>query len=81
MFLEVNKKRMQTGNTKMMIFSINYILSYLSNFMTLHPGDIITTGTPAGVGDSKKPPVYLKRGDEMRLGIDSLGEQIHSIKQ
>ncbi len=80
MFLDVNGKRMQDGNTSNMIFNINYILSYLSNFMTLLPGDIITTGTPPGVGDSKDPPTYLKRGDKMRLGIDLLGEQIHYVK-
>ena len=80
MFLDVNGKRMQDGNTSNMIFNINYILSYLSNFMTLLPGDIITTGTPPGVGDSKDPPTYLKRGDKMKLGIDLLGEQIHYVK-
>ena len=80
MYLDVNKKRMQTGNTKKMIFNINFILSYLSNFMTLHPGDIVTTGTPPGVGDGKKPPIFLKKGDQMTLGIDSLGEQKHLVK-
>jgi len=80
MFLDVNDKRMQVGNTGKMIFNINYILSYLSNFMTLLPGDIITTGTPPGVGDGKKPPVYLKKGDKMRLEIDLLGYQLHHVK-
>ena len=80
MFLDVNDKRMQTGNTGKMIFNINYILSYLSNFMTLLPGDIITTGTPPGVGDGKKPPIYLKKGDKMRLEIDLLGYQLHHVK-
>ena len=78
--LDVNNKRMQTGNTKKMIFNVNYILSYLSNFMTLLPGDIITTGTPSGVGDGMIPPVYLKKGDTMRLEIDQLGYQLHKIK-
>ena len=78
--LDVNGKRMQTGNTKKMIFNINYILSYLSYFMTLLPGDIVTTGTPAGVGDGKKPPVYLKKGDNIRLEIEKLGYQLHDVK-
>ena len=65
--LDINGQRMQTGNTSKMIFNINFILSYLSNFMSLQPGDIITTGTPPGVGMGKKPPLYLKSGDEMRF--------------
>jgi len=80
MHLDVNDKRMQTGNTKKMVFSINFILSYLSNFMTLLPGDIITTGTPPGVGDGMKPPLYLKKDDVVKLGIDTLGEQKHLVK-
>jgi len=80
MSLEVNKKNMQKGNTSKMIFNINYLLAYLSNFMSLQPGDIITTGTPPGVGMGKKPPVYLKSGDEIKLSIDMLGEQHHKIK-
>ena len=80
MHLDVNNKRMQTGHTSKMIFNINYILSYLSNFMTLLPGDIVTTGTPAGVGDGKKPPVYLKKGDNIRLEIEKLGYQLHDVK-
>jgi 2-keto-4-pentenoate hydratase/2-oxohepta-3-ene-1,7-dioic acid hydratase in catechol pathway len=80
MYLDVNDKRMQTGNTKKMIFSINFILSYLSNFMTLLPGDVITTGTPPGVGDGMKPPTYLKKGDVVKLGIETLGEQKHLVK-
>tara|TARA_B110000438_G_scaffold35585_1_gene35302 strand:- start:597 stop:1088 length:492 start_codon:yes stop_codon:yes gene_type:complete len=80
MYLDVNDKRMQTGNTKKMIFSINFILSYLSNFMTLLPGDVITTGTPPGVGDGMKPPSYLKKGDVVKLGIETLGEQKHLVK-
>ena len=80
MNLEVNGKNMQKGNTKKMIFNINYLLSYLSNFMSLQAGDIITTGTPPGVGMGKKPPVYLKSGDEIKLFIDMLGEQQHKVK-
>jgi 2-keto-4-pentenoate hydratase/2-oxohepta-3-ene-1,7-dioic acid hydratase in catechol pathway len=75
MWLEVNGVRMQTGNTRTMIFGVPMLVSYLSRFMTLEPGDLITTGTPPGVGLGKKPPVYLKAGDSMRLGIDKLGEQ------
>ena len=78
--LELNGQKVQTGNTSKMIFSINFILSYLSNFMSLQPGDIITTGTPPGVGMGKKPPLYLKSGDEMRLAIDHLGEQNQKVK-
>ena len=80
MNLEVNGKNMQKGNTNKMIFNINYLFSYLSNFMSLQAGDIITTGTPPGVGMGKKPPVYLKSGDEIKLFIDMLGEQRHKVK-
>jgi len=79
MSLEVNNKNMQKGNTSKMIFNINHILSYLSNFMSLQPGDIITTGTPPGIGMGKKPPVYLKSGDQVKLSIDNLGEQSHKV--
>jgi len=75
MWLDVNGRRMQTGSTKTMIFSIAQIVSYVSQFMTLEPGDVITTGTPPGVGMGMKPPVYLKAGDQIALGIDGLGEQ------
>ncbi len=76
MWLDVNGKRMQTGSTATMIFDVKVIVSYLSRFMTLMPGDIITTGTPPGVGLGMKPvPVYLKAGDVMTLGIDKLGQQ------
>ena len=75
MFLDVNGKRMQTGNSKTMIFNVNFIVSYLSKFMSLQTGDIITTGTPPGVGMGMKPQVFLKSGDKMRLSIDNLGEQ------
>ena len=80
MSLEVNNKNMQKGNTSKMIFNINYLLSYLSNFMSLQTGDIITTGTPFGVGMGMKPPTYLKSGDEIRLSINNLGEQFHKVK-
>jgi len=73
--LDVNGKRMQTGNSKTMIFNVNFIVSYLSKFMSLQTGDIITTGTPPGVGMGMKPQVFLKAGDKIRLSIDNLGEQ------
>jgi 2,4-didehydro-3-deoxy-L-rhamnonate hydrolase len=80
MWLEVNGKRVQDGNTRTMIFDVATIVSYLSQFMTLEPGDIITTGTPPGVGMGMKPePVYLKPGDSMRLGIAGLGEQQQKV--
>ena len=75
MWLDLNGKRAQTGNTKTMIFSAAKIVSYVSQFMTLVPGDIITTGTPPGVGMGMKPPLFLKKGDVMTLGIEGLGEQ------
>ena len=75
MWLDLNGKRMQTGNTKTMIFSASKLVSYVSQFMTLLPGDVITTGTPPGVGLGMKPPLFLKKGDVMTLGIEGLGEQ------
>jgi 2,4-diketo-3-deoxy-L-fuconate hydrolase len=75
MWLEVNGRRVQTGNTRTMIFGVATLVSYCSRFMTLRPGDIITTGTPPGVGMGMKPPTFLKAGDTMRLGIAGLGEQ------
>ncbi|TWG93808.1 2-keto-4-pentenoate hydratase/2-oxohepta-3-ene-1,7-dioic acid hydratase in catechol pathway [Mesorhizobium sp. J18] len=75
MFLDVNGERRQTGNTRTMIFSVAHVISYLSQFMVLEPGDVITTGTPPGVGLGHKPPIFLKAGDEMHLGIAGLGEQ------
>ena len=75
MWLELNGRRMQVGNTRTMIFGVAKIISYVSQFMTLEPGDVITTGTPPGVGMGAKPPIYLKKGDVMRLGIAGLGEQ------
>lgn len=75
MWLEVNGRRYQDGSTRTMIFKPAFLVSYLSQFMSLQPGDIVTTGTPPGVGLGQKPPVYLSVGDEMRLGIEGLGEQ------
>ena len=75
MSLDVNGERMQTGNTSTMIFNVDIIVSYVSKFMSLQAGDIITTGTPPGVGMGKKPQVFLKEGDKIRLSIDGLGEQ------
>jgi len=72
MKLDVNGKNMQKGNTNKMIFNINFLLCYLSKFMTLKPGDIVTTGTPPGIGNGKKPPIFLKSGDEIKLSIDEL---------
>jgi len=75
MWLEVNGRKFQNGNTRTMIFGVAYLIHYLSQFMTLYPGDLISTGTPPGVGLGQKPPIYLKPGDTMRLGITGLGEQ------
>lgn len=75
LWLDVNDVRMQTGNTRTMIFSVGFLVSYLSRFMSLQPGDIISTGTPPGVGLGMKPPLYLKVGDIVELGIEGLGEQ------
>ncbi len=73
LWLDVNGKRMQTGNTADFVFNVTEVVSYLSNFMTLLPGDVISTGTPSGVGMGLKPPVYLKEGDIVEYGIDGLG--------
>ena len=75
MTLDVNGQRMQNGSTKTMIFSVNHIVHYLSQFMSLNPGDVIATGTPPGVGLGMKPPMFLKSGDTMKLSIQGLGEQ------
>lgn len=75
MWLDVNGQRMQSGNTKTMIFSVAECVSHLSQLFTLHPGDVISTGTPPGVGMGKKPPVYLKKGDVMEVHIQGLGTQ------
>jgi 2-keto-4-pentenoate hydratase/2-oxohepta-3-ene-1,7-dioic acid hydratase in catechol pathway len=79
MSLDVNGKRMQTGNTNKMIFNMNFILSYLSNFMSLQPGDLVTTGTPPGVGMAMKPPQWLKAGDKLKISIENLGEQNSTV--
>lgn len=79
MWLDVNGKRMQTGNTRTMIFDCATIVSYCSQFMVLEPGDIITTGTPPGVGMGMAPPVFLEVGDVIELGIDKLGSQKHQV--
>jgi len=80
MWLEVNGKRVQNGSTKTMIFGVAHLVSYISRFMTLYPGDLISTGTPPGVGMGMKPsPVYLKPGDTMRVGIQGLGEQQQQV--
>jgi len=79
MWLDLNGKRVQSGSTKTMIFGAAKLVSYVSQFMTLEPGDVITTGTPPGVGMGMKPPVFLKRGDVMTLGIQGLGEQRQKV--
>jgi len=82
MSLDVNGKRMQTGNTNTMIFSVAEIIEHLSGLMSLHPGDVISTGTPPGVGMGIKPqPIYLKRGDVMELTIEGLGSQRQSVTE
>ena len=75
MWLDVSGERMQTGSTATMVFSVKTLISYISQFIALEPGDVITTGTPPGVGQGKKPPRFLKAGDTMALGIDGLGRQ------
>ena len=79
LWLEVNGERTQKGNTATMIFGVAHLVSYVSRFMTLHPGDLICTGTPPGVGMGAKPPRYLKVGDTMRLGVDGLGVQTQTV--
>jgi len=79
MYLDVDGKRMQTGNTREMIFGIETLVSYMSHCMTLYPGDICCTGTPPGVGENMKPPIFLKGGENIKLGIDKLGEQNHNV--
>ena len=79
MWLEVNGRRWQNGSTATMVYGVSYLVSYLSRFMTLQPGDLIATGTPAGVGLGLKPPVFLKDGDRVSLGIEGLGEQMHRV--
>lgn len=80
MFLNVNGQRMQTGNTKTMIFNVAQCISYISRFITLQPGDLVITGTPPGVGEGKKPnPIYLNAGDLIHLGVSTLGEQQQKV--
>jgi 2-keto-4-pentenoate hydratase/2-oxohepta-3-ene-1,7-dioic acid hydratase in catechol pathway len=79
MWLDVNGERMQTGSTATMIFGVKTLVSYISQFIALEPGDVITTGTPPGVGQGKKPPRFLKAGDTMALGIDGLGRQAQRV--
>jgi 2-keto-4-pentenoate hydratase/2-oxohepta-3-ene-1,7-dioic acid hydratase in catechol pathway len=81
MWCDVNGKRFQDGSTKTMVYQVPFLVSYLSQLMTLHPGDIISTGTPPGVGMGKKPPIYLKPGDIMELGIEGLGSQRQDVVQ
>ena len=81
MWLEVNGKRMQDGSTSTMVYGVNFLISYLSQFMSLQPGDIISTGTPPGVGMGMNPQVFLKAGDVMKLGIEGLGEQTQKTVQ
>ncbi|MEY2785014.1 MAG: hypothetical protein RL277_1224 [Planctomycetota bacterium] len=81
LWLEVDGKRYQDGNTRTMVFGVAHLVSYLSQFFTLLPGDVISTGTPPGVGLGQKPPVYLRAGQVMRLGIDGLGEQRQTTVQ
>jgi 2-keto-4-pentenoate hydratase/2-oxohepta-3-ene-1,7-dioic acid hydratase in catechol pathway len=79
MWLDVNGARMQTGNTRTMIFGVAKLISYVSHFMSLNPGDLITTGTPPGVGFARKPPVFLKAGDVISAGVSKLGEQRQKV--
>ena len=81
LWLEVDGQRYQDGTTKTLIFGVPYLVSYLSRFMSLQPGDIISTGTPPGVGHGKKPPVYLREGNVVRLGVEGLGEQQQRVVQ
>jgi 2-keto-4-pentenoate hydratase/2-oxohepta-3-ene-1,7-dioic acid hydratase in catechol pathway len=81
LWLEVDGHRYQDGSTKTLIFGVPYLVSYLSRFMSLQPGDIISTGTPPGVGHGKKPPVYLREGNVVRLGVEGLGEQRQAVIQ
>lgn len=81
MWLEVNGHRYQNGSTETMVYGVKYLVSYLSQFMSLHPGDIVATGTPPGVGLGQKPNIFLKAGDVMTLGIEGLGEQRQTVVQ
>lgn len=79
MWLEVNGRRFQNGNTRTMVFGVAHLISYLSQYMSLQPGDIISTGTPPGVGMGQRPPIYLKDGDTIQLGIEGLGVQRQQV--
>jgi ureidoglycolate lyase/2,4-diketo-3-deoxy-L-fuconate hydrolase len=79
LWLDLNGQRMQNGSTEQLIFNVPFVVEYVSRFMSLQPGDIISTGTPAGVGMGRKPPRFLQEGDEIRLGIDGLGEQRQKV--
>ena len=79
LWTEVNGERRQNSNTSDLIFGIDHIVSYVSHFMTLYPGDVIPTGTPSGVGAGFKPPKFLKAGDQMRLSVEGLGEQTQRL--
>jgi 2-keto-4-pentenoate hydratase/2-oxohepta-3-ene-1,7-dioic acid hydratase in catechol pathway len=79
LWLDVNGTRRQTGSTSTMIFGVPHLISYLSQFMSLQPGDMVITGTPAGVGLGKKPPRFLKPGETMKLGVEKLGEQTQKL--
>jgi 2,4-didehydro-3-deoxy-L-rhamnonate hydrolase len=79
MWLDVDDKRYQNGSTATMIFGVPHLVSYVSRFMSLEPGDVISTGTPPGVGIGQRPPVYLKGGEVIRLGIDRLGSQTQRV--
>lgn len=81
MWLEVDGHRYQDGNTRTMVYQVPFLISYLSRFMSLQPGDVISTGTPPGVGMGQKPPIYLRNGQQMRLGIEGLGEQQQQVVQ
>ena len=80
LWLEVDGKRYQDGSTRTMVFGVAHLISYVSRFMSLQPGDVITTGTPPGVGMGQKPPIYLRPGQTMRLGIEGLGEQMQRVE-
>jgi 2,4-diketo-3-deoxy-L-fuconate hydrolase len=79
MWLEVNGKRYQNATTRTMVFKPAFLVSYISRFMSLQPGDVISTGTPAGVGHRQKPPKFLNAGDVIKLGIEGLGEQQQTV--
>ncbi len=81
LWLDINGQRMQDGSTRDMIFNVPFLVHYVSQFMSLQPGDIISTGTPAGVGMGRNPPVFLQEGDEIRLGIEGLGEQRQKVRR